>query len=255
MKNGFIALAAIAVLVGSRASAADMALKAPPPPPPAFSWTGFYIGANAGASLEQTDWQYIDLPSTPSATVNQSTAAGMIGGTVGFNYQFTRNIVAGLEADWDWANFNQSAPCPNPTFSCQVGMTDLGTARARLGWAWDRMLIYTTGGAAWSRVTIEGTNPAGVALLPCTPPPTTLSVGCSTTQERLGYAAGIGLEWAFWNNLSAKVEYLHFDLGAGHFNIDNPQLYFVHAEEVGNLFKLGLNYRFNWLPGPIATRY
>lgn len=257
MKKSLIAITAItaiAVLTGSRAFAADMALKAPPPPPPAFSWTGFYLGVNAGAALEQTDWQYFFLPSTPGATVNQSTASGMIGGTIGYNYQLTRNIVVGVEADWDYANFDTAASCPNPAFNCQVGMSDLGTARGRIGWAWDRLLVYTTGGAAWSRVTIQTTNLAGT-LEPCTTAATLISATCGTTQERLGYAAGVGLEWAFWDNLSAKVEYLFFDLGTGNFNIDHPAAFFVRADESGNILRLGLNYRFNWMPGPITARY
>ncbi|HMK71476.1 MAG TPA: hypothetical protein VK442_10940, partial [Xanthobacteraceae bacterium] len=149
MKKITLAIVAIGTLVGTPALAL-------PPPSATYNWTGFYFGANGGAASAQTSWQYFTVPGNAFiSSTPEATSGGLAGGTVGFNYQFGPNMVGGLEADWDWAGLNQSNSCPNPAFSCQVKMGDLGTARARLGWASGPALIYVTGGAAWSNLTIQ----------------------------------------------------------------------------------------------------
>jgi outer membrane immunogenic protein len=256
MKKSLLGLVAIGALIAGPAMAADlgMPLKAPPAPvAPAYSWTGFYIGVNGGWADGHTDWTYNFIPVAPVATAGHNTNGGLFGGTVGVNYQFSGNWVIGAEADWDWADIDGSTACPNAAFSCQSKISDFGTARGRLGYAWDRLLVYGTGGAAWGDVTIQTTNIAGIPQ-PCNVTGTALAATCGTKATRTGWAAGAGLEYAVWQSLSIKAEWIHYDLGSGTFNVDDPAGQFVTARESGDIFRGGLNWRFNF-GGPIATRY
>ena len=102
MKKLLVAGAALAVLIGTPAFAADMALKAPPPPPaPIFSWTGFYIGGELGGA-----WANGHVTDSLFGLDASSSHDGWLGGAVvGYNYQ-TSNVVFGIEADFDWTSLN-----------------------------------------------------------------------------------------------------------------------------------------------------
>lgn len=178
------ALAALAIVPA--ANAADMPIRGPQynyaPPPPVFNWTGMYVGVHAGYGFSD------DLD-------------GFLGGVqIGYNWQFSPNIVFGIEADISGTDIN-GTPGGFP-----VHVDYLGTARARLGYTWDRTMIYGTGGIAFAR--------AG-------------SLGFHDTDT--GYALGAGLEWAYSNSWTLKAEYMYHDHGA---NFD------------ASTVKLGANYRF-----------
>jgi outer membrane immunogenic protein len=104
--------------------------------------------------------------------------------------------VLGVEGDLDWASVKGStASIGCVTASCSTENTWLGTVRGRVGYAFDRFMPYITGGVAFGGVD------ANQSPFP----------GGSSTQ--VGWAAGAGLEFAVVNNITAKVEYLHYDLG------------------------------------------
>jgi outer membrane immunogenic protein len=184
MRLAFAVTAFFAAAVGS-ADAANLALPVKAPAAPAFSWTGLYIGGNAGGS--------IGIDPTANTGVLSSTATaggipvgtnvmfnesfrhvpvgGVAGGQIGYNWQWFSNWVAGLEADWDWTWQRDTATvsgCNSPpslgffagppifgagTFGqCMADehkITSLGTARARTGYLAGNSLWYVTGGAAW----------------------------------------------------------------------------------------------------------
>lgn len=217
----------------SSGGVADMLLKAAAPPR-SWSWTGFYLGVNGGGAGGDTAWTYT-LPLFPTAS--HTTSGGLVGGTAGYNWQFTPLAAAGVDGDWDWADIGGNAECPNHVYSCQSKISDLGTARARLGMVWDGALIYATGGLAWGDVTIRTVNTSGAP----TPPSGTPING--TTMIRKGYAAGAGVEYPMWNSLSLKLEWLHYDLGSGIFTTDSGQT--ENAEERGDMVRAGANYKFN----------
>ena len=201
----------MAVLLAGAASAADLPRRVAPPvftTVPAFSWTGFYAGLNAGYGF--------DANSSSGATViGTSAASGIIangadpglvafsnrnanngfsgGGQVGYNYQFTpgSGVVAGVEADAQYLGFgsNRSAasfvgtPNPDLTFVNPNGLSTLdyfGTVRGRLGYAFDRTLVYGTGGFAY------GGGGGSSFGLP----------NSSSDTFRTGWAAGGGVEYA-----------------------------------------------------------
>jgi outer membrane immunogenic protein len=188
-----ILLASAGVLaMASLANAADlprqMYSKAPPPMvAPYYNWTGFYVGINGGGAWGTSSWD---------STGGFDVSGGMIGGTVGYNWQ-TGPWVLGVEGDLDWASVKGSTNVIGcVTANCSTENTWLGTVRGRVGYAFDRWMPYITGGVAFGGV---DANQA-----PFT--------GGSSTQ--VGWAAGAGVEFAVVNNVTAKVEYLHYDLGS-----------------------------------------
>jgi outer membrane immunogenic protein len=167
-----------------------------------------------------------------------NTSGGLAGGTVGCNYQ-AGSWVFGVEDDLSWINKQGSAhdiPPFNVNAVNSVQEKWLDTFRGRIGYTWDRTLIYATGGLAVDRA---GLNVCG-------------AIGCvSDSKTVTGWTVGAGLEYAFWNNWSLKAEYLYADFGSPRF-IDPPVIIgrtnFAtrDARLHDNIVRAGLNYRFNW---------
>lgn len=232
------------------AAAADLPRKAPaytPPPPPAISWTGWYVGLNAGYvdmnGDVNTNAAILSFPSDPTTSTTLAAAAtnglsgrsgGFLGGgQFGYNYQFTSAFVAGIEADIQGSslrgNLNTANAVPTNTTSgpntanwlttttVSRDLNYLGTLRGRIGvTATPTFLFYGTGGLAYGGVssstsmTVAANFPNGVPVGGVAPG---LAAG-SFSGTRVGWAAGAGVEWMFVPNWSAKLEYLHYDLGS-----------------------------------------
>jgi outer membrane immunogenic protein len=131
----------------------------------------------------------------PSAPVNKHPARrGLFGATVGYNYQLN-NIVFGVEGDWSGGRLSGSSLNTsnyNCGLSCDNKITSVATLRGRLGLAWNQFLFYGTAGGAWERLQASLGNPVLV----------------SSTTTKSNFVWGVGAEYAFTKNLSAKVEYL-----------------------------------------------
>ncbi len=186
-----------------------------------FSWSGFYVGINGGYGWGKSDW------TSTVTTGNAKPKGGFVGGTLGYNLQ-TGVWVWGVEGDIDasWMKGSDNAGTGVCTgVGCETKNTWLGTARLRIGYAWDRWLPYLTGGAAFGNVRM---TPAG---------------GTTTTENRFGWTLGGGFEYAFMGPWSAKIEYLYADLGkancaAATCGIDTGVTFKT------NLLRFGVNYRF-----------
>jgi outer membrane immunogenic protein len=234
-----------------------------------FRWTGVYLGVHVGGGRGFVDENAVPLtgnPGTPgvftpfSQIVPLPTSIGsggwLAGGQIGGNYQI-ESWVIGIEADASWASFNGSSTCaanlgPPPvtalTASCTTKLDSLGTAAVRLGWAFDHLLLYGKGGAAWTNNSHQVTFniPAGLTTAGGVPLPAGLLL-MSTNELRWGWMAGIGVEWAFTDNWSAKIEYNYMDLGADALQFtEKTGLVYMNANlrERLNVVKLGVNYRF-----------
>jgi outer membrane immunogenic protein len=217
------------------AAAADLAV-APiyksPPPPPAFSWTSFYLGANGGGGWGQTSHTTDPTAVLSFSTGNFNTTGGVAGGTFGYNYQ-TGAWVLGAETDLDWAGIQGTATITPiiaglpATFSRSSQLMWLDTARARVGWAYDRVLFYGTAGAAFGGV--QATREVSIAAF---------APAASDTETGFGWTAGGGIEWAFLYNLSAKIEYLYVDLGSQTHLLDDS------VKFNANIVRAGLNVKF-----------
>ncbi len=288
MNKLVVCIAAFAAPICTPVFAADMADKAPPPAPaPVFSWTGFYVGGNFGGGWAHSDYTTTltgtvagnPLPTTQnSGSANGSGIFG--GGQIGFNYEFPANWVAGIEADIDAAHIAGSkSTCVSTTSGTVVGcgnrdskIEDFGTVRGRLGYAFNNLLVYGTGGWAYGRssstqrVTCLGTGCPGTSILA-----QSSSATSSASANLSGWTAGGGVEWAFLPNWTLRVEYLHLqfnDIGES-FNfagtlpiivngnvIDLPvtRTGAVQANTGFDLIRVGVNYLFNW-GGPPLARY
>ena len=205
----FLIVAVASLLAASRASAADLPVRTGPPPayyPVAtvYDWGGGYIGINGGYAFGQSEWGSDPFNrSGLSSTGNFNVNGGLVGGTIGVSGQWGA-WVFGVEGDFDWQGLSGSSSSAFCTslfisttpagLSCKTASNWLGTFRARFGYAWDRVLVYGTAGGAGANVE------------------TALSGLPYQSNPEWGWTAGAGLEWAFADNWTAKVEYLFVDL-------------------------------------------
>lgn len=285
-----LVVGAVSVITFSvAASAADIYVPAPSGPsykdePWGVSWTGFYIGANGGYGWGS---KTVTLSPNDPATYD-STCGGVLGGTcpgptslggagglgglqIGYNRQFNQSVVLGLEADFDWSRIKNSgysgfALAPIPVTMQTQAQADLnwsGTIRGRLGWLVTHdFLVYGTGGFAYGRI--------DDALNIVNPTPNFFSVGTGgsgytclsnsscfaggSSRIATGWAAGAGVEYAPWNNVSIKLEYLHIDLGGDSLTVPVrvpfppflPSSFTAHSGDSGyEVVRIGVNYHIS----------
>src|SRR5450631_3915008 len=150
MKKILLAGTACLTLVSGSALAADMrpAARAPiytkAPMMSVYSWTGCYLGANAGGLWATKDWTSVTGAAESSVDLN----GGLAGGQVGCNYQ-VGTWVFGIQGDYDWTN--ASASSTDAVFLATTDQTKikgLASVTGRVGYAWDRFLGYVKGGGA-----------------------------------------------------------------------------------------------------------
>lgn len=204
---------AAALLAAAPAFAADLAKSYPVKAPvvvaePVFSWTGFYLGGNAGGAWGSVDSDAGVLDMSPSGFIG--------GGQVGYNFQFDNNVVLGIEADF------QGSDVSDTSFGVQSKMDYFGTVRGRIGYAFDHILPYVTGGFAWghNKVTDQLT-------------------GLETSNTLTGWTVGGGVEYALTNNWTVKGEYLYMDLGDDYYDSIG-----ANAGLTASVVRAGINYKF-----------
>jgi iron complex outermembrane recepter protein len=202
------------------------------PAPAGWNWTGLYLGLNGGYSFGGSDWTD---GVTGGSTGNFNTSGFVFGGTLGGNYQ-VGPWVFGVEADDDWSDvsgfgtFTATSLCAG---GCLTKNNWLATVRGRVGYAFDRFLVYGTGGAAFGDVR------AGFSNDPV------------TDASGTGWAAGAGIEVAVASNWTAKAEYLFVDLPNGSCTancaIQNPSgpplVPNVAVKFNESIVRLGINYK------------
>ncbi len=288
------ALAIGAVLGIGAASAADLPVKAPPMAVAAPGWTGFYVGLNGGGS--------IGVDSAAQTTSFTSTALGtnvllssssrlaptgwIFGGQIGYNWQASPLVVLGLEADWQWTSQKDTATNSTPaaatvgffgagangfgySLTTEQKLTDIGTARARVGVPVHDTLLYATGGLAWGTVKDSyayngSANPVIFpGVLQAGP---FLSSAASFSSTRTGWTIGAGAETKLGGGWSAKLEYLYVDLGTvtdtlpiainpafgPGFNTGGAASATTSSHVIDNIVRVGVNYRWG---GPVVAKY
>jgi outer membrane immunogenic protein len=215
------------------------------PVPPIYNWTGLYVGGNLGFGWDNgsfSDPLGNSLPLVPNGLF-------LGGGQVGVNYQFWDRVVIGAEVDFDWLSNSSTTsstalfvnPPGAPTGSAATVTVNnrwLTTVTGRLGYAWDRLLLYAKGGGAWvgsnsPTFTVDGA-------------PVTIS----TSNSNWAWTAGLGAEWAFWGNWSARLEYDFVGLSSQSFTIPtavgglpaNDQ--FSGNNRNIQMVNVGINYKF-----------
>ena len=192
------------------AMAADLPSRtmAPAPAPmisavPIFTWTGFYVGVNAGYGWGTNEDDTIFIPGHGHVSLGSDDGGFVGGGQIGYNLQLG-SFVVGVETDLQFADLNGDDHVFNGVSYGHGGLDYFGTVRARLGFAMDRALIYATGGFAYG-----GGDNGGNCLIG------TNLVGCDDDDTSGGWTLGGGVEFAVTNNLTVKVEGLYVNLDRG----------------------------------------
>jgi outer membrane immunogenic protein len=196
-----LAISGAALLAaGGAAIGADLPTRKGPPLAPVvapYNWTGFYLGADVGGA-----WGSGRQTFSNGAPTGDSNPGGVIGGGyVGYNQQFSQFVV-GLEGDvaassvkGSFVNLSGIGSVGGASFDWE------GAIRARAGMAWDRALVYVAGGVAFADFAYKGGPAPGPAC-------------CGFSDSRAGFTIGGGVEYAFTDNLIARVEYRFNDFGA-----------------------------------------
>ena len=226
MKRNLLAAAGLLALAGwyGPAGAADMSQPSimPTKAPyyaPGYNWTGLYLGINAGGAWGTSTWTGVPASFT--------TSGGMVGGQVGYNWQYGQFVI-GAEGDLDWTGIHGATnvgPCGG--FTCQTNSDFLSTVRGRVGFAADRFMPYVTGGLAIGN--IRASDPFGVGV----------------NQVNAGWTVGGGVEFAITGPWTAKVEYLHVDLGNTACGVAcGAAAGTNNVSLTSNVVRAGVNYRF-----------
>jgi outer membrane immunogenic protein len=261
-----IASLAFSVLGTAVAGAADMPVKAPPPPPPPpplFTWTGFYVGGNIGGAWANNTWRDTFF-GTNFNNNNNNNGRFIGGGQVGVNYQVGQFVIGG-EWDFDWAGNNNNnnnvgviLPNGNNIVITNNNNSWITTVAARFGWAVDHWLFYGKAGGGWvGNNNFTLTNLTTGASVTCGSFSTLTNCGNNTG----GWLVGAGLEYAFANNWTVKLEYDYLGLGNRTFIVPAGAPFLAGDTFTTNnrnvqMFKVGFNYLFNWgAPGYGAPGY
>jgi len=253
MFGRIILASAGAMAIAGSAFAADLPSRAAPPPylppVPVFTWTGLYVGGQIGYAWGRDNADFTTLnPAAPFLSVSYSPQ-GVIGGAhAGYDLQISQWVI-GLEGSVDGTSLRHGVPfdpcCPPMQGGTRADVQ--GSIRARAGIAFDRVLLYGTGGAAFTGITNNYSLGA----------PFFVSEGISKT--RAGWTVGGGLEYAVTSNWSVRAEYRYSDFGgftdfpfaavAG-----GPLSVQHHLTE--NQVQAGFSYKFDsWAPGPVVAKY
>lgn len=248
------------VLVGGFAQAADLPRRDAVPVAPIvvpFSWTGFYVGVNAGYHFGASN--SVNVTTDPTVLGPANAGLGIVpgslspdrdgftaGGQIGYNFQINPSLVVGIEADFnyvdgeDTASFNLGTTQPN-LYSVSHGFEWFATLRGRVGFVpIDRLMIFATGGLAVADITRTATHTNGGLGVFTT---------ASNSDVEAGFTIGAGAEYAFTNNLTFKAEYLYYSFD----RTDVTLLYPAPVaggtannrfETDGHIVRLGVNYKF-----------
>ena len=255
-------------------------------PPPPFSWTGFYIGAHVGGAwgttettLNSVSFDCVDgfttavvqvCGRTPtliplngpgghtisglSIPISQTQTNGFLGGVQGgYNWQLAPWAVIGVEAQFSWTDLKGTSPCVL-VLACSTDHDWITTLAGRFGVTYDRLMLYVKGGVAWSKVNYSASLTLGSPF----------DFTTSVSDTRVGAMFGTGVEYAFWGNWSAKIEYDYIRFKDKDYNFplsftDGPNSLSLNFDttikEHIHLVKAGLNYRFDWGKAPVIARY
>jgi outer membrane immunogenic protein len=236
-----IALALLGIFgIGSfsGASAADLAarpvVKAPPAVVAVYNWTGFYIGAHVGYAHGKKAWFDDD---DGSSRESHDVSGVIAGGQLGFNWQ-TGNWVLGIEGQASWSNADGEHFWQPGTVTFRSDVQWLGTIAGRFGYAFDRVLVYAKGGAAF--VHDEHELAEGAIIID------------QGDKTRWGWMVGGGIEVAVVGNWSVKGEYNYMDFGKESVAF-TPGQFTMQIDQHLHVVKFGINYRFG--PSPVVARY
>jgi outer membrane immunogenic protein len=233
---GGLLLGIAGVFAVAPAKAADLPVptKSPPavapvPSAPAaiYNWTGFYLGGQIGGGFAHSSWSD---PFSGGRDRFNSSAGFLGGGQVGANYQW-KMLVLGVEGDFSWTGLKGSGTDSlGDTLNTNTQWTS--TVTGRVGAAFDRLLLYGKGGAAFARDQSSFTDVIGNSA--------------ANSFTRTGWTAGVGLEYGISKNWSAKIEYDYLGFGSQPLNFATatPTTFTSNSRLDVQEVKAGINFRF-----------
>ena len=252
IKKMLLSTVTLGALAGT-AFAADLpSRRAPPvyipPPIPVFTWTGLYVGGQVGYEFGKSN-AYAASATGVGLSAAGAKSNGIIGGAhVGYNFSTQTlgmgnfggfgggGLVFGVEGDVDGSNYKSNYQLGAISDASRQNIQ--GSVRGRLGVAFDRVLVYGTGGVAFGDLQNNYTFGA---------------LNSSLSHTRVGYTVGGGLEYAISNNWSLRGEYRYTDFGS--FN-DSIGAVNVRHHETDNRVQGGFSYKFDtFVPAPVVARY
>jgi outer membrane immunogenic protein len=253
MRNFLLTTVAMAALAG-QAFAADLPSRKEAPvyiaPAPIYNWTGFYIGADLGGSFGNANlWVPGNFGNSFSHNANNDGVIG--GGFVGYNYQIN-SFVLGVQGEFDGLSNSNNRYLSGPLgfigdrYQSEVSQDWIASIDGRLGYSgpgWDRFLVYAIGGAAWSQLSASLTN-------------TFTGYGHSISNTRSGYDVGGGVEYAFTNNWTGRLEYRYYNFGTNNTAWADGLLNgaYYRTTVTNNVIRVGLAYKFG-APEPVVAKY
>jgi outer membrane immunogenic protein len=254
MKKILFTAATLAAL-SAPALAADLPSRAVAPAPApvmvyVYDWTGFYIGGNGGYGQNRACWGNINVGAVVLGSEGCNTkSGGMVGGQVGYRWQFGGAVV-GVEAEYDWANMRATVPSQLAIFNPGVygGWTDnskvngVALFTGQIGYAWNAALLYVKGGAALVNNNSWIANSAGSSVV-------------SASSTKFGGTIGVGFEYGFTPNWSARIEYDYLMMGSANNFYSLPAGAAALTNTISqniNMVTVGVNYKFG---GPVVARY
>jgi outer membrane immunogenic protein len=281
---------AAAIVFPSVASAADMAVKAPPVVAPVWSWTGFYVGGFVGGAWDHEDAVVSALPSpgfgAPAVggaslagfgflpTAHDLKRDGFIGGFyAGYNWQ-SGPYVLGVEGDIAYLDRTRSNVQPliatfpgvvlNPEGLATVSSDShwLGSIRARVGYTWNHLMLYATGGVAfrdngYTLTIVPGPVPGAIGNFNGAP-----GGVAGFGSDQVGYAAGVGGEWMISPNWILRAEYLHYGFKGSNGTVPivgsnctaavNCRFVANTSDRNIDTARVGIAYKFG---GPVVAKY
>ena len=276
------------------ADIASLVYKVPVAAPASYSWTGLYVGGHFGGAWADNDWflpndsinsvaqEPIGTPyqgSFPTssaglaATIAQgyqgptvgpfnvssgsnSASSWLVGAQIGYNYQI-RNWVLGVEGEVSWTNLKGSNLDPSHPNINHTDTDFIGVLGGRLGYAWDRVLLYGKAGGAWAHDKYSVFSNTTFSVGNGSPAPVTVTSGTEVdeaTVNRFGYMLGAGVEYALTPQWSVNAEYEYLDFGRQRATL-TPTTTIVSPfdEDIRQTIQtvsVGLNYRLDpSLPG------
>ncbi len=250
------AMAGIWLAAGSAALAADLPTRfaAPLPAPPVFTWTGAYVTLQVGGGAGHSGFDVYSYTGYPYDTNFGFNEAGAFGGlNLGYNLQFNQ-LVVGLQAEYNFAGITGNT-IAFPLNTVTSSIRQFGSIDARVGWAFDRLLVYAIGGFAYGDIRNSISFP--------------ISLGAAYASDRnyganeYGWDVGGGVEYAFADNWTARAEYRYYNWDSKSFYdfLNYGQIvgvgYFPGHSTTENLQtgRIGLTYKFGAPAAPVVAKY
>jgi opacity protein-like surface antigen len=205
-----------------------------------YDWTGFYVGAHV-----DTTWSKTSGSTTNNATGAVVSADGNAsqwhgGLQLGYDYMLPSRVVFGIAADVSSGSAKTITTTDTSGISSnKTTVFDSETVRGRLGYAFDNVLLYGTGGWAWSNGQFVRTQLGGTVNL------ATAGTDEAVNKYLSGWTLGGGAALAIAQNWNVFAEYRYTDYGSTSFSLPFSGLTTVTTTKVSSL-ELGVNYKFDW---------